>query len=648
MVRDRVGDWRLAWRFALAGVVAGLLVIALASTGVTAAAFDGGQDQLFPGPAPDPRISFVEIDSRSQLDLGAYPFNNGYHARVINYLASLHPKVILLDIVLDHLTLRDVETGEDTDGLLAKAISDAGNVVLVCTADDAPRGEFSSVAAAVGERGFAVADHANAARGVVIRPHVRATCPQNEGDQPAFLLALQISEKIFTPLKVSGTEATFGPHRIPLVGDQMLINFTRGSGSACAYVDAFNQSCPRPDLITNHIVVVGTKLVDAGDVYSQAVSFKHDSTFCSVNRPSCMLDSQNYGYRIQADAMSTVLNDRYVRVQPQVSVQLAVLLLAAVVGLIVYLLSFRAGMMLTAAVLVAYYAFVYVLGQNNYIADPLYAPIAIVLAATFSLGARYVLEERERRKVERIFGQYIDPRVARQLAATRSVDDIISKGERRELTVLFMDIRGFTAMSETMRADDVLAVIQDYLEEMSKLILKWDGLIDKYVGDEIMALWNVPLPQPNHALLAVRCAYDLVKSAPDLQGRLAARGLPPISWGVGVNTGLAVVGNMGSHERLQYTALGDTINTSARFCSSAPAFDILIGWPTYQTCADYIAVDELPGMQLKGKSAETFRMFKVTAIREDKESPWVPIPTDAAMAAYSAKKQLYSTQSVFA
>ncbi len=275
-----------------------------------------------------------------------------------------------------------------------------------------------------------VADHANAARGVVIRPHVRATCPQNEGDQPAFLLALQISEKIFSPLKVSGTEATFGPHRIPLVGDQMLINFTRGSGSACAYVDAFNQSCPRPDLITNHIVVVGTKLVDAGDVYSQAVSFKHDSTFCSVNRPSCMLDTQNYGYRIQADAMSTVLNDRYVRVQPQVSVQLALLLLAAVIGLIVYLLSFRASMMLTAGVLVAYYAFVYILGQNDYIADPLFAPIAIVLAATFSLGARYVLEERERRKVERIFGQYIDPRVARQLAATRSVDDLISKGER--------------------------------------------------------------------------------------------------------------------------------------------------------------------------------------------------------------------------
>src|SRR5712691_9179425 len=284
----------------------------------------------------------------------------------------------------------------------------------------------------------------------------------------------------------------------------------------------------------------------------------------------------------------------------------------------------------------------------DFLADPLYAPVAVVLGATFSLGARYVLEERERRKVEHIFGHYIDPRVANQLAASRSVEELISKGERRDLTVLFVDIRGFTSMSEAMRADEVLTLIQDYLDEMSKLILKWDGLIDKYVGDEIMALWNAPLPQPDHALLAIRCAYDLVNNASSLQAKLAARGLPPIGWGIGINTGPAVVGNMGSQDRLQYTALGDTVNTGARFCSAAPAFEVLIGLPTYQACADYIAVDEMPGLQLKGKSAETFRLFKVTAIREDKTSPWVPMPTEAAVAAYAAKKGLYATQAAFA
>jgi len=296
-------------------------------------------------------------------------------------------------------------------------------------------------------------------------------------------------------------------------------------------------------------------------------------------------------------------------------------------------------MLLTAVILLTYFAVVVVLGQNGYLSDPLYAPIAIELAASFSLGARYVLEERERRKVEAIFGHYVDPRIARQLAASKSIDEIISRGERRDLTMLFVDIRGFTAMSEAMHAEDVLAVVQEYLEEMSALIFKWDGTIDKYVGDEIVAIWNAPVEQRDHALLALRCAYDLVNQAPALLARLAAKRLPPISWGVGINTGPAVVGNMGSKDRLQYTALGDTVNTASRFCGAAEAFTVIIGQPTFDACAEFVAVDQVPGIQLKGKSAETFRVFRMSAIRQDASSPWVPFPTEAAMSAYSAQKR---------
>jgi len=272
----------------------------------------------------------------------------------------------------------------------------------------------------------------------------------------------------------------------------------------------------------------------------------------------------------------------------------------------------------------------------------------VYTSQTFSLAARYVLEERERRKVERIFGRYVDPRIAHQLAASRSVEEIISKGERKDITLLFVDIRGFTAMSEAMAAEDVQAVIHEYLEEMSALILKWSGTIDKYVGDEIVALWNAPVAQPDHALLAIRCAYDLVIQAPALEARLAQKNLPPISWGIGVNTGPAVVGNMGSTDRLQYTALGDTVNTAARFCGAAPAFNLLIGWATFQACSDFIAVDEMPGLQLKGKSADTFRLFKVTAIRQDKASSWVQFPTELALSAYATQRQHFSGRSVFA
>jgi adenylate cyclase len=287
------------------------------------------------------------------------------------------------------------------------------------------------------------------------------------------------------------------------------------------------------------------------------------------------------------------------------------------------------------------------LAKLGFLSDPLYAPAAIVLAAAASLAARYVLEERERRKVEGIFGHYVDPRIVSQLAAMKSIDDVISKGERRELTMLFVDIRGFTAMSEGMAAEDVLGVIQEYLDEMSAIIFKWDGTIDKYVGDEIVAIWNAPVAQPNHALLAVRCAYDLVSSAPALQAKLVAKGLPPIAWGIGINTGPAVVGNMGSKDRLQYTALGDTVNTAARFCSAAPAFTLLIGWPTFEACSQFVAVDEMPGLQLKGKSAEKFRLLRVSAIRQDPAAPWVPFPTEIATGSYEMLKQRYTHQSIF-
>jgi hypothetical protein len=104
----------------------------------------------------------------------------------------------------------------------------------------------------------------------------------------------------------------------------------------------------------------------------------------------------------------------------------------------------------------------------------------------------------------------------------------------------------------------------------------------------------------------------------------------------------------GSKDRLQYTVLGDTVNTAARFCSAPPAFNLLIGRPTFEACSDYIAVDEMPGLQLKGKSAEKFRVLKVTAIRENRDSQWVQIPTDAALESYETCKRQYAEQSVFA
>ncbi len=628
----------------VAGLAAGLLVFGVLQAGFLDGPFFAAQDRLFPAPAPDPEITLVAIDQKARDRLGAYPWSNGYHAQVINYLASLHPKVILFDAMLDHSMVDPENPHPDAD--LAAAIKNAGNVVLVCTASDGPIDPLV-VGEPIADLGFTDPDAANAIRSMQLEVSGK-TCLQNEANESAIVAALRIAEGIQDPISISGGVATFGKHQIPLVNNNMLINYTLGGSPTCSYLDAFNGACPHPELITNHIVVVGSKLIDNGDVYSQPVSFKHDGSFCPDNRPNCMLDNQNYGYRIMADAMATILLDRYVRPEPRNEIIGIAIVLALIVGLSVSAMSFRGAVLATVTLLAAYYLGAVLLSRQGILADPLYAPLAMVLSATFSLGARYVLVERERRKVERIFGHYVDPRISRQLADSRSISEIISRGERRELTLLFVDIRGFTAMSEAMPAEDVLAVIQEYLNDMSSLILKWDGTIDKYVGDEIVALWNAPTAQPQHALWAVRCAYDLVAQADELQSRLHSRGLPPISWGVGVNTGPAVVGNMGSRERLQYTALGDTVNTAARFCSVAPAFTVLIGQATLDACKDYIAVEQVPGLQLKGKSADKFRVYQVVAIRENPGSPWVAFPTEAASQRYAAIRRTYGSQLVFA
>jgi CHASE2 domain-containing sensor protein len=380
------------------------------SNALVAPLFFALQDQLFPSPAPSSQVTLVALDSTAARPFGPYPWGNDIHAKVINYLAGLHPKVILFDVMLDHSGPGDAQ--------LAKATADAGNVVLVCSADDSPLPMFAGAAAAVAGRELGVPDPANAVRGVPIR--IAKSCADNPSREPAFVQALRIAEGINDPLTTTGNEAHFGQHTIPLVNGEMLINFTNGKSPTCGYLLASNGRCPAPTLITNHIVVVGIKLVDADDVYSQAVSFGHDPSFCPTSRPRCMVPNQNYGYRIMGDAISTVLADRYVRPQPDSSDLLATLLMGTLIGVAVYLLSFRRAMLVTAVVLAAYALLAILLGRSGWLVDPIYTPVAIVLAAGFSLAARYVLVERERRKVERIFGSWVDPRIAQQLAASRS------------------------------------------------------------------------------------------------------------------------------------------------------------------------------------------------------------------------------------
>jgi adenylate cyclase len=358
------------------------------------------------------------------------------------------------------------------------------------------------------------------------------------------------------------------------------------------------------------------------------------------------------GIEVHANVLQMLLGapPKFLAAEPPTVVLLVLLISALLTAFLVARVSVAWGFLVTVLALVVFTVAGAVLGANGSLVPDLFHPwMTIGLVYTGVTAYRFLYEDRERRKVTSIFGQYLKPEIVAQLARQRGgVEDIMRGGERRDITLLFVDVRGFTSMSESMAAEDVTALIQMYLDHLSGIIFTWDGTIDKYVGDEIVAFWNAPRDQADHALLAVRCAYDLINQAPELEKRLLEKGLPPIRWGIGVNTGPAVVGNMGSRSRLQYTALGDTVNTAARFCANAPAFHLLIGQPTYDQCRDYIAVDMVPGVQLKGKSAETFRIYQVTAIRETTSSPWVQFPTEMAAEAHQQFTQQFTQKTILA
>jgi adenylate cyclase len=631
---------------------------------------------------PAPKVVIVGIDNQSVKTIGQYPVPRTVYAKALQNLEKAGAAVIAFDISFPDT--RDPKTDDPFAAALAASTipvilsyasesTDAGNGKVIQTGiDQIPLKKFrctdqnvANVPCQQADKNVVLAstDLRLDADGVVRRipMFVQPACFPKACDSSlintlgfaayrAFLSGPGVTSG--PTLQESDNTATFPLWKEPLQVDSTgtaLINFFGGpdyyqrNGQLVSFGDLINGTVPAETLKDNIVLVGYYHLSGVND--QQLVTTSAGKNAAGKNAAAAMA-----GVEIHANVVQMLLGPKFLVHEPPLLVFLTLLVIGLLMAVAVARLSVLWGLLVTVVALLAFtFAMSYLAAFQGFVPDLFHPWLAIALTYTGVTAYRFLYEDREKRKVTSIFGQYLKPEIVAQLAKTRGgVDDILRGGERREITLLFVDVRGFTSMSERMEADDVVTVVQMYLDHLSGIIFTWDGTVDKYVGDEIVAFWNAPRLQENHALLAVRCAYDLINTAPELQARLLAKGLPPIRWGIGVNTGPAVVGNLGSRSRLQYTALGDTVNTAARFCANAPAYHLLIGQPTYDQCKDYIAVEMVPGVQLKGKSAETFRIYQVTAIRETPSSPWVQFPTEMATEAHQTFTQQYTQQTILA
>ena len=218
---------------------------------------------------------------------------------------------------------------------------------------------------------------------------------------------------------------------------------------------------------------------------------------------------------------------------------------------------------------------------------------------------------REKERVTNILGKYVSPEVAKKIL--ESGEGVALKGERRDCVIMFTDIRGFTAMSENMAPEKLVADLNEYFSLMVDVVLKYEGTLDKFIGDAIMAVWGAPVPFEDKELRAVQCALDMQAVLARYNQVRLQNNRPALTMGIGINAGVVVSGNLGSDKRTDYTVIGEEVNLASRLCSKATPGQTLISESTYHKLKGLIDVKPLDPIPLKGFT-EPVKVYEVTGM----------------------------------
>ncbi len=428
------------------------------------------------------------------------------------------------------------------------------------------------------------------------------------------LAALMAREKVRT-VRIRGRNLTVGSVSVPLEPDGTIVlrYYTPGVSFSlrpahevlegletyekAGKVDKFD-----PSLIKGKIVLVGT---DAASLFDLKVTPIEDTT---------------PGVEIHAIALANILNGEPMRPAPAGASALAVLLGALLAASVTRLTGPAAGGAAAAALFLGAGALNVALFRSRWVLD-LGAPLAAVgLAYAVTSGVNYLYEGRQRQRVKREFQRYLSPKVVDKILGNMGALHL--EGERKPLTIFFMDFAGFTALSETMDPTELKKLVSDYHHEAAEEVFRTEGTIDKFIGDAIMAFWNDPIPQPDHAVRACLTAVAAQKRLRGFAGRMRERGHPEMRARMGINTGVATVGDFGARGQVNYTAIGDEVNLASRLEGVNKEFgtEIVVSEATYAPVRERFEARELALIKVKGRK-HPVRIFELLGPRGEVSPP---------------------------
>jgi adenylate cyclase len=309
------------------------------------------------------------------------------------------------------------------------------------------------------------------------------------------------------------------------------------------------------------------------------------------------------GAEIHANTIATLLNDDAIREPGSRGQALLILLCAAVLTLLWSSLRTAVALAATAA-WIAVFGLASVLSFDHGIWIWIVSPMtACVCAVGITQSANYFFEGRDRRRIQGLFGGYVSDQVIAQLL--EQPDGVVLGGERRRIAVLFADIRNFTTRSESARPEDIVDLLNQYFTEIVAAIQAHGGTVNSLMGDGVMAMFGAPIPDADAALHAVEAGREMMRSVQRLNARIASPGVELVRIGVGINAGDAVIGNVGSPRMMEYTAIGDVVNTASRIEGKTKEVgaDILIGQPVFEWIAGRIPSEPRGEIHVKGRVA---------------------------------------------
>ena len=602
-------------------ILAAAIAVILYLSGIFKRQSDTMNDLIYQrGDIPDGTISILQIDEHSLEELGPYQtWTRDYVAEAIELLnedPDMRPAAIGVDV------LYIGNTTEDADNHLISACQSADNVVLgsylnfdtQLVADENDVSVMKQVVSLYEEPFEALRTEADVNIGFVngftdsdgiIRHSLQNFTLEDGREIPSFSYAVYE-----TYAKNMNKYAEDDPHAavyreldIPANSNGLFyIDYTGKPGD---YSNSFSLS----DFIEGEIpagyfadgvVLIGPYAEGLMDSYTAAIDHSENM----------------YGVEIHANILEAMIGNSFKREAPKAVMAIIIALFVIGAVLISYKGKLRYSIIYSGAVVILYPLLCMFLYSNGTLLDILYVPFAVLFILIVNIIYHYLSAAADKRRVERTFKRYVAPEIIDEITKT-GLDTIKLGGEAVDCAILFVDIRGFTTMSEALKPEEVVAILNKYLGLTSSSIFKYGGTLDKFIGDATMAIFGAPLPTEDYIFKAVCAAYDMVLNAEALAGELNEKFGRSVSFGVGVHCGKAVVGNIGTERRMDYTAIGDTVNTAARLEANAPKGTVYISEKVLEALKGRIDAESVGNIPLKGKS-EPLTVYKLTGIT-DKE-----------------------------